>query len=230
MLCEDTNPSAKFIARPMGEAPTAAYGCRCYGSHNGQPAAGRAGNLHGHAVPRAHQGARPALGGLRHGPAEAHHADLHRQDVGVRGRRRAPEHADLEPRSAPPRGVVARADRLPEARLVDRARRGRWRRRRVGAARGPFQADDRRPAVLGTAEDRSLAAVAGQGPVHRGRRAHGRRCRPVRRAAWRARGRDRPPGRCGRLGDARHRRESGPRRCRGGHPGHRAARGPRSAR
>ncbi len=63
-------------------------------------------------------------------------------------------------------GVVAGADRLREAHLVDGAARDARAGRLVGAARRPLQADDRRLPVLGSPRHHPPPTVAGQGALH----------------------------------------------------------------
>ena len=98
------------------------------------------------------------------------------------------------------------------------------RRRRVGPAHVPLQADDRRGPLLGADEDAAPAAVARQGAGHRGRRAHAARRRALRRLPHLAGGVPR---------DARHaglERCRGDRRQRGSDPDRAARRGDRAER
>ena len=107
--------------------------------------------------------------------------DLHPQAaVLLRARRRAGRHAHVRPRPARPGGLVERADRLPEARALDRAARVPRRRRLVGPAGRALQADDR--AAGATTRGRStirLPPWPDKVPVHHGRRAHRRRRRAL---------------------------------------------------
>ena len=186
---------------------------------------GRAGGVHAAAVPRAHQGARASLGRLRLRRAEDHRPDLHRSSCvffyALGGVLVATLTSGLDPLH--PAAWWNDADRLPEARALDRAARVPRRRRLMGPAGRALQALHRRAgATTRGREHDPAAAVAGEGAVHQ--------------AATSARRSTSPStSRCSRASSlalvaavtARRRR---PRRHRRDRPDHRPARRPRPAR
>ena len=92
-----------------------------------------------------------------------------------------------------PAALVGRPDRLPEARALDRAAGVPRRRRVMGPAGRALQALHRGLAPLRAAGNDPPAAVAGQGALHPGRRAHGGRRRALPRGAGEPRRRACPP-------------------------------------
>ena len=138
-----------------------------HGTDHRQSAADRTGRALRPSLPRAHQGAVPALGGVRLRGTEDHPHRLRREAARVLYRRWLPDRvAYIRPEPTASDDVVDRTDLLSEGDPLDCAAGVPRRRRVVGADGGTFQAVHRRLAHVRAHRHDPPAALAGPRSVH----------------------------------------------------------------